>query len=89
MTSSIIYQLFICGIFLLVLFVISKVVTHKNLIFKIKESKKNFEIKDKQYIGKNSMLVTVKIHDETLLLGVTSQQINLIKKIDDQPIYEN
>jgi len=82
MTSSYNYQLIVCVIFLILLFVVSKVVTKKLWFIKIKNGKKDFEVVDKQYINKNSMLLTVKVDGELLLLGVTNQQINLIKKLD-------
>ena len=89
MTSSYIYQLIVCFVFLLALYIISKIITKKLPITQKSFGNKNIQVLEKQHIGKNAMLMLVKVNNETLLLGVTNQKISLIKNISDQSQYEN
>jgi len=52
-------------------------------------SNNTIRIIDKKYLGQKQYLATVIVDDEKLLLGVTDQQINLIKKMDYDPKLES
>lgn len=83
MISGYLSQLIICAIFLLILWIISKIVSNKGFTIKKNTDIKKIQIIDKQYIERNAALIIVKVEDELLLMGVTGQQISLIKKIEE------
>ena len=51
-------------------------------------STSNIKIIDRKYLGQKQFLATVVVDDEKLLLGVTDQSINLIKKLNYDPELE-
>ena len=51
-------------------------------------STNNIKIIDRKYLGQKQYLVTVIVDDEKLLLGVTDQSINMIKKLSYDSKFE-
>lgn len=79
------YSFIICAIFLAGLFLISKLLSYRGFSWKSlkkKETHRWIHIVDRQYIGKNTCLLAVKVNDKHLLLGVTEHKIDVLQEIN-------
>lgn len=82
MSSVYFYQIIVCIIFIAGLWVISRILSKKNVFLKGASSSNAIEIIERKYINQKESLMLVTVYDELLLIGVTNSQINLIKKIE-------
>jgi len=90
MTTPYLYSLLICAIFLVTLFLISRIVSTRRITsltflswkkIKKKEGHRWLQIVDRQYIGKNTCLLVVKTEENHLLLGVTEHNIAVLQEM--------
>lgn len=83
MITNFLYQIVFCIIFLVLLFFVSKLLQKWNGKIPSKSNKKLIKLIEKQYVGKDMVLALVEVNDEQLLLGMTSAQVSLIKKMEN------
>lgn len=74
-------QLFISVVFLLVIYLISRYLSKKGS--KISLKSKNIKVIEKYHLGQKEKVVLMSVNNENLLVGVTANQITLLKKMDD------
>lgn len=87
MTTNYLTQIIICLAFLIIIFFLSKILSKKSTFNK--KSNREIDILEKIHIGQKEKIVLLKVANQKLLVGVTSNNISLIKNMDDTITHEN
>ena len=87
MTTNYLTQIIICLAFLIIIFFLSKILSKKSTFNK--KSNREIDILEKIHIGQKEKIVLLQVANQKLLVGVTSNNISLIKNMDDTITHEN
>ena len=82
MMSTYLYQIFICVVFLLLLWGVSKIITKQRFFLQNKNNKQSIEIIERRVISRDATLVMVEVENTRLLLGVSAQGISVLKTME-------